>query len=72
VAKRSKKLRGRDLEEECGSMHHVEQILDSLLGSEEFLAAVVATFLSVLITGWFVLRAQKQEVKDQRMRDRSR
>ena len=53
-------------------MHHVEQILDSLLGSKEFLAAVIATFLSILITGWVVLHAQKREVKDQRMRERSR
>jgi hypothetical protein len=53
-------------------MHHVEQILDSLLGSKEFLAAVVGTFLSVLITGWFVLRTQKHVVKDQRLRDRLR
>ena len=53
-------------------MHHLKQILDSLLGSEEFLAAVVGIFLSVLITGWFVLRTQKQAVKDQRMRDRER
>jgi hypothetical protein len=53
-------------------MHHLKQILDSLLDSEEFLAAVVGTFLSVLITGLFVLRTEKQALKDQRMRDRSR
>jgi hypothetical protein len=41
-------------------MHHLEQILICLLGSEEFLAAVVATFLSVLITGWLVLRAKNK------------
>jgi hypothetical protein len=53
-------------------MYHLKQILDSLLGSKEFLAAVVGTFLSVLITGWFVLRTQKHTVKDQQLRDRSR
>jgi hypothetical protein len=52
-------------------MLHLKQILDSLLGSEEFLAVVVGVFLGGLIAGWFVLRTQKQAVKDQRMRDRS-
>jgi len=53
-------------------MYHLKQILDSLLGSEEFLAVVVGVFLGGLIAGWFVLRTQKQAVKDQRMRERSR